>query len=127
MEKVLFKDKYPVWKVEVEKEKFGKSLEDIVDYFLKKIEEDPIAKLIGVFDHYSHTQSIGGPIAEGLEGAKMVVFCFGKEIPGALALATKPRSIGIAETNDKFVISFLEAPSDGPNEKMRKWISELIS
>jgi len=122
---MILKDKYPVWKIEIEKSKLNKSLDEVVNHFVKKIEEDPIAKLIWVFDHLEHTKSFNWNIAEGIKGAKMVVFCFGSKISWPLALALKPRSIWIVELDDKFVISFLEAPSDAANEKMKKWINEL--
>ena len=126
MEKILLKDKYPVWKIEIEKSKLNKTLDEIVDYFVEKIEKDPIAKLIGVFDHWQHTKLIWWDILEWIKWAKMVIFCFWKSIPSPLNLAVKPKSIGIAELNDKFVISFLEAPSEGANEKMRNWVNGLL-
>ena len=127
MEKVLLKEKYPVWKLEIEKSKLNKTLDEIVNYFVEKIEKDPIAKLIWVFDHLKHTKSFSWSIMEWIKWAKMVVFCFWKELSSPLTLAVKPRCIGIAELENKFVISFMEAPSDWPNEKMKSWVMDLVN
>jgi hypothetical protein len=40
-------------------------------------------------------------------------------------LAVRPRSIGLAELPDRFVISFLEAPMPEANRKMTEWVLSL--
>lgn len=48
-------------------------------------------------------------------------------LPGPEALALRPRSIGVAELADKFVISFLEAPMPVANTAMEQWAHDLRS
>jgi hypothetical protein len=79
----------------------------------------PVAIYIGLFDHYGHTASLeNGTISPEIIDAKNILFCFGKELPAAEILAVRPRSIGIAEHKDDFVISFLKAPNPAANETM---------
>lgn len=80
---------------------------------------------IGIFDHYAHTQGIGGEIAAGIVGAVDVLFCFGFALPNPQVLAVRPRSIGVADMGDKFVASFLEAPMKPANEAMQAWVKDL--
>jgi len=41
-------------------------------------------------------------------------------------MAVRPRNIAIAEYDDKFVVSFLEAPKEKANDKKIAWIMEHI-
>jgi hypothetical protein len=53
--------------------------------------------------------------------AKNIVFCFGFTIPNPQVLGLRPRSIGVAETDDTFVVSFMEAPMPVANVAMETW------
>lgn len=88
-------------------------------------EVDPTVRLISVFDHYGHTKMIGGEIRPDILAAKNLIFCFGTKLPDPTMLAVRPRSIGIAELPDRFVISFLEAPMPEANRKMTEWVLSL--
>ncbi|MDP3639231.1 MAG: hypothetical protein Q8R51_17805, partial [Azonexus sp.] len=68
---------------------------------------------------------IGGPIVEGMTAAVDIIFCFGFAIPNPQMLAVRPRSIGIADMGDKFVISFMEAPMQPANQAMEAWTLAL--
>lgn len=116
-------EKYPIWTLEVEKnETQCKSVDEVCNYFIRKIDENPKAAFIGLFDHYGHTKNLpDGEIAQGIKDAKIVVFCFGPKIPSPQVLAVRPRNIGICDMGDKFVISFLEAPAENINTIMEKW------
>jgi hypothetical protein len=57
---------------------------------------------------------------------KILLFCFGQSIPKPQAMAVRPRNIAIAEFEDKFVVSFLEAPMEKANTKKINWIIEHI-
>jgi len=93
----------------------------------EKIEAHPVSQFIANFDHFSHTQKLEeGLILPEIIDAQIIVFCFGKKLKNPLQLGVRPRSIGIAETNDKFIISFLDAPNPVFNEVMEKWIKNLI-
>lgn len=104
-----------------------RSVDDIVAHFREAIDAHPSAKFVGLFDHYAHTAQLpDGEIAPDVMDAKCVVFCFGMAIPEACALATRPRSIGIAEREDGFVVSFLEAPMPVANSTLEAWARALI-
>jgi len=101
-------------------------VDDIIAHFKKRIDANPAVCYIGVFDHYAHTASLdGGVIALGIKAAKNILFCFGKQMPSPLVLAVRPRSIGVSEVDDSFVVTFLEAPNPTANEAMESWTKAL--
>ena len=67
-----------------------------------------------------------GKVAEGILAAKNIICCFGKVLPKPEVLAVRPRSIGVAEYKDRFVISFMEAPNPDANKAMESWVKGLI-
>ncbi len=126
MKKTVFMDKYPVYSLELLKSEMNeKTTQEVVTYFKEKIENHPIATFIAIFDHYTHTKNLGGEIMDGLIDAQNVVFCFGAAIPNTKMLAARPRSIGICEFEDKFVIEFLEAPKEELHKVMENWAKAL--
>ncbi len=127
MEKLMFKEKYPIFRIEIEKSKSGfKRADDLLETLKKSIEEHPVAVYIGVFDHYAHTSSLSeGEIGEGIAEAKNIIFCFGKELLVPEVLAVRPRSIGICDLDDRFVVTFMEAPNPQANEAMKGWVEAL--
>lgn len=126
MKQSLFNDKYPVFVAEIGKNETSfQSVPALVDYYKAKIAENPKVHFIAVFDHLAHTTKIGGEIMPGLIAAVDIVFCFGFAIPNPQVLAVRPRSIGIAELADKFVISFMEAPMQPANQAMEAWTLAL--
>lgn len=127
MKQTLFQEKYPVFTLELGKdETTGTSVDAIIDYLKARIAEHPAAVYIGVFDHYAHTKSLpGGEIAPELLDAKNLIFCFGTKLPNPGVLAVRPRSIGIAELADKFIITFMEAPMPHANQAMEAWVKAL--
>lgn len=126
MKQTLLQEKYPVYVAEVPKsETRYATVSEVVDYFKQKIASTPKVKFIAVFDHFAHTTDIGGSIAPEIKAAAEVIFCFGIALPNPMVLAVRPRSIGIADVGDKFVISFLEAPMAPANEAMEAWTKGL--
>lgn len=126
MKQTLLQEKYPLFIAEIGKNETDcKRVEDVVAYFKARIAEKEKVQLIGVFDHYAHTKNIGGEIAAGIVGAANVIFCFGTTLPNPQVLAVRPRSIGVADLGDKFVISFLEAPMKPANEAIEAWVKGL--
>lgn len=129
MKQVTFKEKYPVFTVEISKEdsRFA-SVDEIITYFHETILSHPVAVFISTFDHFSHTKNLGdsGEINSEILDAKNIIFCFGKELPNALVLAVRPRSIGVAEFSDKFVISFMETPSPQTTVTIEQWVMSII-
>jgi len=127
MKKIMLMDKYPVYTKEISKDKTKfKNIDEFVEALKEKIEQDPVATFIWVFDHYEHTKKLWGEIPEWMIAGKIILFCFGQNIPAPQALAVRPRNIAIAEFDDKFVVSFLEAPVEKANTKKINWILEHI-
>ena len=128
MKQTLLQEKYPIFVAEIGKaETTYQTVDALVDYYKDKIAENPKVQFIGVFDHYAHTSKIGGPIVDGMTAAVDIIFCFGFAIPNPQMLAVRPRSIGIADMGDKFVISFMEAPMQPANQAMEAWTLALRS
>ncbi|NTW52494.1 MAG: hypothetical protein HGB22_07900 [Chlorobiaceae bacterium] len=127
MNQTLLQEKYPIYILELEKEETScRDVDEIIAYYRQKIEENPVAVSIGVFDHYGHTTALpDGSINDQIRDAKNIVFCFGKELMNPVSLAIRPKSIGVAELPDRFVISFLEAPNPSANEAMEGWTLAL--
>lgn len=126
MKQTLFQEKYPVLVSEIGKNETScKSVEEVADYFKAKIAENPRVKFIGLFDHYAHTKNINGEIAADIRAALDVIFCFGFALPNPQVLAVRPRSIGVADMGDKFVVSFMEAPMKPANDAMEMWVKGL--
>jgi len=127
MQKQLFKDKYPIFKTTINKSELPyTSIDEIFSFLKEEILIHPVATYIGEFDHYAHTSCLAeNSIDSSIKNAKNILFCFGKELLVPEVLAVRPRSIGIAEMEDKFVISFMEAPNPAANESMQKWVKSL--
>jgi len=127
MKQLLRTESFPVYTLELERaETTCQSVDDIVAYFRARIEAHSYARFLAVFDHYAHTRSLAeGQIAEGIIAAKNLVFCFGLTLPDAYSLATRPRTIGIAETERGFVVTFIEAPMPVVNAAMEDWAKGL--
>jgi hypothetical protein len=126
MKQTLLQEKYPIFVAEIGKnETTYRSVDELVAYYQARIAETPKVQFIGVFDHYAHTRKIEGPIVESMTAAVDIIFCFGFAIPTPQMLAVRPRSIGIADMGDKFVISFLEAPMQPANQAMEAWTVAL--
>ncbi|MBS4097638.1 MAG: hypothetical protein KGZ83_12470 [Sulfuricella sp.] len=126
MKQTLLQEKYPVLVSEIGKDETTcQCIDDVVAYLKEKIAENPKVLFIGVFDHYTHTKNIGGEMAQGIDGAVNVIFCFGFALPNPQVLAVRPRSIGVADLGDKFVVSFMEAPMKPANEAMEAWVKGL--
>ena len=126
MRQYTLQEKYPVYHMELAfTETTKKSVDDIVEYYKQKIEKNDKVTFISIFDHYAHTRNIGGEIGPDIKAAKNIIFCFGVKLPNAGVLAVRPRSIGIAELEDRFEISFLEAPMPVANAAMEEWTRAL--
>jgi hypothetical protein len=123
MQRSVSHEKLAICTVEVAKSETRlRSLDEIVDYLRACIEAEPLARFIAVFDHYAHTRSLrNGVIAEGIRAATNLVFCFGITLPDPQALALRPRSIGVCELDDQYVLTFAEAPMPVANLAMERW------
>jgi len=123
-----FMDKYPVYTLEIDKKEIQlHSTDEIIQYFQEKIEKHPIAKFIALFDHYTHTKEIDGEINPNILDVKNIIFCFGSMIPNTKVAAVRPRSIGVCELEDKFVIEFMEVPNEKLHELVESWTKGLLT
>lgn len=126
---MLFKEKYPIFTLEIQKNETSySSIDEIFEYLKQKIEAHPIATFISIFDHLSHTKQFAdAQIADGILDAKNLIFCFGKEIPTSKIMAVRPRSIGICEFGDHFDISILEVPNEMLHKVVEDWIKSIAN
>ena len=129
MKQITVMEKYPVFTIEIRKnETTYKNVDEILVYLKNKIEAHPIAAYIGEFDHYTHTANLAeGEISETIKNAKNIICCFGKVLSKPEVLAVRPRSIGVAEMSDSFVVSFLEAPNPEANAAMEGWVKGIAN
>ena len=126
MKQLHFQEKYPITVLDIDKrETRYRSVSDIADYFKTCIANTPRVSYIASFDHLAHTRAIGGEIEPDIVAATNVLFCFGHALPNPQVLAVRPRSIGIADLGDKFVISFMDAPMKPANDAMQAWALAL--
>ena len=127
MEKVIFKDKYPVYTMQVlKKELKSENIEVIIEHFKNQIEKHPSAQFISVFDNYAHTASLNGEINSKIKAAQNIIFCFGRSINDTKEVSLRPRSIAICELDDKFTIEFVEAPKPTATNFIILWCENLL-
>lgn len=126
MKQKIFKGKYHIFEIEYKKDELEfNSVDEIISAIKTKVDEHDVIAYIATFDHYTHTKRINGEINERILDAKNIVFCFGKEIPTPEVLAVRPRSIGVTELVDSYVVNFLEAPNDVANVVMQNIVKSL--
>jgi len=127
MQELLFKNEYPIFTMTLDKNETSfSSVKAIINNLHAKIEAHPVATYVGLFNHYEHTSCLeSGEVSTDIIDAQNILFCFGKELLVPEVLAVRPRSIGIAERSDDFVLSFLKAPNPTANEAMIKWVESL--
>jgi len=126
MTRSILLDTHPMYAMKILKSEAKVSnTAQIIEHFKLKIEENPEAVFITVFDHYAHTKSLDGNILDGVLDAKNLLFCFGHSIKNIEILAFRPKSIAICELQDSFVLEFLETPRPEVNAWMQSWIKEL--
>ena len=128
MKQKVFKEKYHIFEIEYKKSELQyKSVDEIIAALQVKIDAHPVIAFIAIFDQYKHTASLkDGEINPSIKAAKNIIFCFGKELPTPEVLAVRPRSIGVCELEDSFVVSFLEAPNDAANKTMEDFVKSLL-
>lgn len=127
MKQTLLQEKYPIFTLEIGKNETSlASVDAIVQYLRDCIDDHKIASYIATFDHYAHTKSLpDGQVAPEILAAKNIVFCFGLTLPDPQVMAVRPRSIGVAELADHFVVTFMEAPMPVANSAMESWAKAL--
>jgi len=127
MKHFLLQEKYPLFTLEVEKRETSFThVADIIDYLKQCIEHQSMARFIAIFDHYAHTRGLEqGQIDDSILDAKNIVFCFGITLPNPQVMAVRPRSMGVVELANSFVITFMEAPMPVANVAMEDWAQSI--
>ncbi len=123
----LLEETVPVYQLEIERAecRFA-SVAAIAAHLKALIEANKTARFIAIFDHYAHTKSLPqGQLANNIRAAVNVIFCFGLTLPEPVQLANRPRSIGVCEMDDRFIISFMEAPMPVANAVIEEWAKSL--
>jgi hypothetical protein len=127
MNKTVLLEKYPVYAEEIDKGSTPyPNINEVMAHFKQKIEAHPVASYIGEFDHYAHVaKQPNAKIAEGIRASQHILFCVANAIPNPLIAAVRPRALSVTEFEDKYVISFLEAPVEPANELISGWVESL--
>ena len=96
MKSIMIKDTYPIQAIEINKDEARfQTADEIIAYLKEKIEAHPVAVYISEFDHYTHTKNLPEHnMNEAINDVKIIIFCFGKELPIPEIAAVRPRSIG---------------------------------
>ena len=127
MKSMTIKDTYPVQATEITKvESKFQTTDEIISYLEEKIKNHPVATYIATFDHYTHTKNLPEhEMDSSIIDVKLVVFCFGKELPIPEIASVRPRSIAVVEHEDRFVISFMDAPAPTAHNTMIEWVKSI--
>lgn len=127
MKQTVLMEKYPVFELELAKSETSfQNVDAIIAHLKEKVDAHPVTTYIATFDHYAHTKSLpDSEIAPAIQDAKVLVFCFGVKLPNPHVLAVRPRSIGVADLGDKFVINFMEPPMPVATQAMEAWVKGL--
>jgi len=127
MKQLILMEKYPLNARTITKTETDlKSTDEVIAFIKSKIDAHPVATYIATFDHYSHTNSLeNGEINPDFKDAKNIIFCFGIQLPKAEMLGIRPRSIGVVETNERFVVSFMDAPNPQAQQFMIEWVEAI--
>jgi len=103
-----------------------KNTDEVIAFIKAKIDAHPVATFIANFDHYTHTKSLeNGEINPDFTDAKNIIFCFGVQLPKAEMLGIRPRSIGVVETEENFIVSFMDAPNAQAQKFMIEWVEAI--
>ena len=127
MQHKIFKDKYSIYEIEFKKSELKfTNIDDIINALKDKIDSHPVSTFIASFDQYAQTSALKmGEINEKIKAAKNIIFCFGKELPTPEVLAVRPRSIGVCELENSFIINYMEAPNSSANDTMENFVKSL--
>jgi len=128
LKETLLQETFPVYCLELGHDETGySSVDEIADFLKQCIEAHLYACYIAELDHYAYTRSLPeGRIDKDIRAAKNIIFCFGISLPDPHVLAARPRSIGVAETSEGFLVTFMEAPMPVANSAMEDWARGLL-
>lgn len=127
MQQTLAEELFPVFTLELDKNEVRLAdVDAIIAYLKTHIVNHPLARFIATFDHLQHTQSLAdGQADENILAAKNIVFCFGITLQDPRAMAFRPRSIGVADIGESYIITFMETPMPVANATMENWVKSI--
>jgi hypothetical protein len=128
LKQVVKETTFPIYTIEMEKSecKFD-TIDEIVIYLEEQVKSHRAAQYIATFNHLKHTSELPeGIVADDIVAAYNIVFCFGFSLQDAEQLATRPRSLGICETDSHITLAFMEAPMPVANALMEAWARSLL-
>ena len=127
MKQISLMGKYPVNELLIAKEKSSfSSVDAIIAYLKGKVDSHPVATYIACFNHYEHTQSLeDNKMNPDILDAQNIIFCFGKELPNPAILAVRPRSIGVVEMSDSFILTFMDVPNSKLHDVVASWVKSV--
>lgn len=127
MKQSLVEERYSLFTLEIDKaETAFQSVDQIIEHLRRQVEDHPVARFIATFDHFAHTDGLTqGRVDESILAAQNIVFCFGIALPNPQVMAVRPRSIGVVETADAFIVTFMEAPMPVANVAMEHWAHSI--
>ncbi|MCU7932748.1 MAG: hypothetical protein KZQ90_18275 [Candidatus Thiodiazotropha sp. (ex Codakia rugifera)] len=128
MKQVVREIELPVFSIEMDiSECRFNTIEEIVAFIEEQVQTHKAAKYIATFNHMKHTCELPeGKIADEIVAAYNIVFCFGFTLQDPEQLATRPRSIGICQSDSLITLSFVEAPMPVANALMEQWSRSLL-
>ncbi len=123
MKKTLTHETYPLYTLQTNKNECPHSgITGITQQLRHLIEQHERASFINIFDHLQQLRDIPPEqICEDIVSAYSILFYFGLTLPTPQVTATNPRSIGVVELTNQFIITFLETPMPLANTTMEKW------
>ena len=127
MKSMTIKDTYPIQATELSKEESRfNSTDEIISYLKELVESHPVATYIATFDHYTHTKNLPEHSMDPeIIDIKLIIFCFGKELPIPQMASIRPRSIAVVEKTNSFTVSFMDAPNPQAHDTMISWVQGI--
>ncbi len=127
MEEQVRHERYPMLVLDLSKKETDlRSVDEIIAHLKERVDKHRWSRFIASFDHYAHTRSLAeGQVDHRILSAKNLVFCFGLALPDPRALGLRPRSIGVCELHDRFVLSYMQAPMPVANTVVVNWLNSL--
>ncbi len=127
MEKKIINEEFPIYYKEIAKRDTSyKHIGEIIAALQTRLADNPSAQVIAVFNLYDHVRMRDGQVADEILGAQNLLFCVANAIPNSDLVALRPRSIGLTEFADRFVLNFMEAPAHPVTETMRTLIEAVV-
>ncbi|MGD2083034.1 MAG: hypothetical protein PVF91_08715 [Chromatiales bacterium] len=119
----------PVFTLELSKTETTLSgIDDVVRFLTERVDAHPLARFVAVYDHHAHTRSLeSGYVDPSIVAARSIVLCFGLTLPGPASMALRPRSMGVCEFADRFVVTFAEGPMPVANLAMERWAEAIAT